>query len=265
MEKEKQKRIDPEQAARLTRELFHQQYRGNPEAWFAYLCPESVYLGTGEPLLFGGEAIREHFAGFTGKPGVVIQEEYFPISLGPEAVLVSGHIVVKSPGGERAVVTRFTSGYRLVGGEIKLVHQHNSYEYLHQEAPLRADAATLGYIRDLLMEYPAERRVPVRTGGQTLLLDPRIILYVQSQRKHTEVVCLDRVISCASPIGELAGLLPECFYPIHRGYLVNTKYIVALRRFEAELVTGACLPIPAASYTRVRKELAGGKNLAGTP
>ena len=62
MEKEKQKRIDPEQAARLTRELFHQQYRGNPEAWFAYLCPESVYLGTGEPLLFGGEAIREHFA-----------------------------------------------------------------------------------------------------------------------------------------------------------------------------------------------------------
>ena len=75
------KKIELEEVAALTKELFHAHYAGDLEQWFSYLCPDSVYLGTGEPLLFGGDAIREHFKGFSGKAINIIQEEYFPLSL----------------------------------------------------------------------------------------------------------------------------------------------------------------------------------------
>ena len=47
----------------------------------------------------------------------------------------------------------------------------------------------------------------------------------------------------------------EVFYPLRRGYLVNTLYIVALRRFEAELISGISIPIPALTYTQVKRDL----------
>ncbi len=54
----KQKQINLEEITALTKELFHAHYAGDLERWFDYLCPDSIYLGTGEPMLFGGSAIR---------------------------------------------------------------------------------------------------------------------------------------------------------------------------------------------------------------
>ena len=54
---------------------------------------------------------------------------------------------------------------------------------------------------------------------------------------------------------KLKERLPEVFYPLRRGYLVNTLYIVALRRFEAELISGISIPIPALTYTQVKRDL----------
>ena len=82
------KKIDLEEIAALTKALFHAHYAGDLDKWFSYLCPDSVYLGTGEPLLFGGDAIREHFKGFTGKAVNIIEEEYFPVSQGDSAAQV---------------------------------------------------------------------------------------------------------------------------------------------------------------------------------
>lgn len=255
-------KIDLEELAELSRTLFHTYYAGDLEPWFSYLCPESVYLGTVDPMLFGGDAIREHFKDFAGRQVDVIQDEYFPIDLGKQAAQVCGRIVVQGTSGQFRVITHFTMGYRIIGGELKLVHQHNSYEYIQssglgEEQALMLDVNTMQFVRDLLLEKPSAKRMAFRSGKQTLLINPYTILYVQSQRKRTEIVCVDRVISCNSPIGELKDRLPGVFYPLHRGYLVNTLYIVAVRRFEAELISGISLPIPELSYTQVKRDLLG--------
>ena len=62
-------------------------------------------------------------------------------------------------------------------------------------------------------------------------------------------------MSCNYIYRELKERLPEVFYPLRRGYLVNTLYIVALRRFEAELISGISIPIPALTYTQVKRDL----------
>ena len=69
------------------------------------------------------------------------------------------------------------------------------------------------------------------------------------------MVCLDRVIACNSSIGEIVNELTDEFYPVHRGYIVNTHYIIAIRRFEVELISGICIPIPAANYMTVKENL----------
>ena len=43
----KQKQINLEEITALTKELFHAHYAGDLERWFDYLCPDSIYLGTG--------------------------------------------------------------------------------------------------------------------------------------------------------------------------------------------------------------------------
>lgn len=256
MAKEK---INLEEVTALTRELFHEHYAGNLERWFSYLCPDSIYLGTGEPLLFGGDAIRENFKGFMGKEINIVQEEYYPVPLGSRAAQVCGQIIVESREKQFRVITSFTLGWRIIGGGLKLVLQHNSYEYMNEgkSETIKMDADTMRFVRSLLLERPARRRMALRSGTNTIFIDPYTVLYVQSCRKKTELVCIDRVISCNSPIGELRKELPDVFYSLHRSYLVNTLYLVAVRRFEAELINGIILPIPTLTYQQVKEDLIG--------
>ena len=251
------KKIELEEVAALTKELFHAHYAGDLEQWFSYLCPDSVYLGTGEPLLFGGDAIREHFKGFSGKAINIIQEEYFPLSLSDNAVQVCGQIFLESLEKSFRIINLFTISYRIIGGELKMVHQHNTYEYMQpsESRILNLDMNTMQFVRSLLLDRPSGRRMPVRSGTQTIFVNPNTVLYVQSQRRKTEFVCIDRVISCNSSIGEIGMELPDFFYPLRRGYLVNTLFIVAIRRFEVELISGICIPIPALTYQQVKQDL----------
>ncbi len=254
------KKINIEEVTALTQELFHAHYAGDLDQWFSYLCTDSIYLGTGEPMLFGGNAIREHFKGFEGKPVDIIHEEYFPVPLGDQAAQVCGEIIVQNQNGLFRIINHFTIGYRIIGGEVKMVLQHNSYEYIKQTEhgesdTMKWDINTTQFIRNLLLEKPPQKRIPIRSGRQMLFVNPYMILYVQSHKKRTDLICVDKVISCNSPIGELAKELPEVFYPLHRGYLVNTLYIVAVRRFEAELISGITIPIPAIPYTKIKQDL----------
>ena len=252
-----QKEISLEEVTALTKELFHAHYAGDLEQWFSYLCTESVYLGTGEPLLIGGNAIRAHFQGFGGKSVNIIEEEYLPAALGNQAAQVYGQIIVENQENLFRVINYFTITYRIIGGELKMVHQHNSYEYMQQgeSETLKLDVNTRRFVRNLLLERPARTRLPIPSGTQTLFVNPDTVLYVQSQRKRTDFVCIDRVISCNTCISEIAKKLPPAFYQLHRSYLVNTEYIVAVRRFEAELLSGICIPIPALTYQQAKQDL----------
>lgn len=156
----KQKQINLEEITALTKELFHAHYAGDLERWFDYLCPDSIYLGTGEPMLFGGSAIREHFKGFEGRAVDVVSEEYYPVPLGETAAQVCGQIAVRSRQNQLGAVNCFTIGWRLIGGELKMVHQHNSYEYTQPDTEgersiLKMDMNTTRFVRNLLMEQPA--------------------------------------------------------------------------------------------------------------
>ena len=190
----------------------------------------------------------------------MVSEEYYPVPLGETAAQVCGQIAVRSRHNQLGAVNCFTIGWRLIGGELKMVHQHNSYEYTQpdiegERSILKMDMNTTRFVRNLLLEQPVGRRIAFPSGNQTVYVNPYTILYAKSRDKRTELVCVDRVVSCNYIYRELKERLPEVFYPLRRGYLVNTLYIVALRRFEAELISGISIPIPALTYTQVKRDL----------
>ena len=187
----------------------------------------------------------------------ILTEEYHPVPLDSSSALVCGQILVQNQRKTFCVITRFTLVYRNAGGRLQLSHIHNSYEYVPAgETPsLKLDLNTLKFVRSLILKQHSGKRIAVRSGNQTIFVDPYTVLYVQSQNKRTELVCADQVISCNSSLSDLARELPDIFYPLHRGYYVNTLYITAIRRFEAELISGAVLPIPALNYTKIRDDL----------
>ena len=92
------------------------------------------------------------------------------------------------------MITRFTLVYRNAGVRLQLSHIHNSYEYVPAgETPsLKLDLNTLKFVRSLILKQHSGKRIAVRSGNQTIFVDPYTVLYVQSQNKRTELVCADQ-------------------------------------------------------------------------
>ncbi|MGN0115708.1 MAG: LytTR family transcriptional regulator DNA-binding domain-containing protein [Acutalibacteraceae bacterium] len=241
----------------MTKCIFNAFCTGDVQPWFDMLCPESVYIGTGEPMLFGGDAIKEHFKKYAGTQPEILSEEYYPTALGDQAAQVHGQIIFKSRHKDFHVVAHITSVYRIIGGELKLIHQHNSYDYMQDTNAenVKPDINTMQFVRTMLLELPRGKRIPIRSGKSTVFINTNSVLYIESERKRTKIVCIDRVISCNSPLGELAKELPKQFYQLHRSYIVNTKLIVAIRRYEVQLLSGITVPIPSTSFTKVKADL----------
>lgn len=253
------KKIELKDVVELTKDLYHEYYSGNPEPWFSHLCNESIWIGNGEPLLFGGDAIRDHFQKCQGVQSVILAEEYHPLRQGDDSAIVCGRFVLDRSDRSYQVTVFFTIAYRRIADELKITHQHNSYEFSQinrnaSNGTLHMDMNTTQFVKNLLLEQHSTTQIPVKSGRQTLFINPVSVMYVQSQGKRTELVCADRLISCSNSIGELASLLPMDFYPVHRSYLVNTRYVTALRRFEVQLVSGITIPVPEKTYMKVKKD-----------
>ena len=62
------KKIELEEVAALTKELFHAHYAGDLEQWFSYLCPDSVYLARESRYYLAATQSGNISKAFLGKP-----------------------------------------------------------------------------------------------------------------------------------------------------------------------------------------------------
>lgn len=129
----------------LTQQLLRSYFAGDPEVWFSLLCSESIWLGNGEPMLFGGDAIRDHFQHLRGNKSTVLHEEYYPMPISNDAAQVCGHAVLGESSGSFRTNVWFTFTFRMIGGDPKIVHQRHSYEHIRVGDKKRQAAAGFGH------------------------------------------------------------------------------------------------------------------------
>ena len=138
-----------EDAEWVTRKLMHDYHlRGDSKLWKALLCDETVWLGSGETMLFGGVAIRDHFHEFV-QLGLadILREEYHTLRQGGDVAVVFGKLVTLALDGQnrgRRYCTMFSCYYAEIDGSLRLLMQHYTYEWQGAVLPSHAIDAVHG-------------------------------------------------------------------------------------------------------------------------
>lgn len=144
----------------------------------------------------------------------------------------------------------------------KLILLHAGREAIH--APTQDESKPVvhlfahQFIRDILTNMPEISRIPVPTGKTTLYVPPRMIFYVQSKKRKTELYCADKVTQNDLNINEINALLPANFCPVHRCCTVNARYVSSIRQEEVAMITGEKVPIPTLGYRAIKRSWNGG-------
>lgn len=252
---------------KLTKEIAHNYFAGNLDKWFDTLHKDCIWSGSGEPILFGADNIREHFQNYEQMPTAeVINESYVPIYLSPTSFLVSAKLTIGPNTDTPTVICQLTIAYRMSRNIPKIMYQHMSYDFIGQTPPMAAnnrsnnetislDISSRLFIRQMLLNNPQVTPLAILVGTQTYFIDPNTIIYLQSSGHHTNIHCVDKVIDCSMLITDIAPMLESRFYPIRRGCIVNSIYVTAIRRCEVELIFGTIISIPVPNYTKVKKDL----------
>jgi two-component system, LytTR family, response regulator LytT len=73
-------------------------------------------------------------------------------------------------------------------------------------------------------------KIPVVSGGRTVLVDWNEIHYARADGDYSRVHTYDRAYLCTRSLRELETALPDTFARIHRSYLVNLAKVAAVKR-----------------------------------
>lgn len=243
----------------ITRRIIEESFaEGDYAFWFSHLSRNTVFICGGEPRLIGDTAIRSHFKKKTKIRSKIVKIELQTIPFGEIGAQVFGQFVLTTEGSHVYATVYFTVAYKLIGSKTKLVLQHMFYGYNAAEKQntdsLNVSLDNFEYINNLLIDFGGER-ISLKSGNQTVYVDPSAVLYVDSRGRNTEIVCLDRKISSNLSITEMQKILPDYFYPLRRGNLTNLHYLTQLRCYEAELLSHIIIPVPELTYTKVKQDV----------
>ena len=89
----------------------------------------------------------------------------------------------------------------------------------------------------------AGRALAVRTGSSIVALEPRTILYAESDRRKLRIHTHARVVETYMPLSELAARLPGSFIQPHKSFLVNMAYIQEMQKSDILLTNGELVPM----------------------
>lgn len=117
---------------------------------------------------------------------------------------------------------------RLAGTVARLKAKRQGLEDLARLLRTLAAAAPKGEIL---------RQVRAGAGNAVKLIPIDEVCYFQATDKYTTVVTAQATDLIRTPLKELAAQLPEIFQQVHRGTIVNLKYVAAAVRDEAGRVS----------------------------
>jgi hypothetical protein len=240
----------------------------NYDLWFSGFCRDSVFICNGEPMLIGDGAIRSHFEKMPKIRSNVAMVNCTARKIGENGAQTYGTYILGTKDSNIFTTVYFSLTFQIYDNKPKILLQHLFYDYHVQKAndgnaALTIDLNTVDFVRTLLLNIGGSR-IEIRSGSQTVFLDPATVLYVDSRKNKTEFVCVDRNITCNQSISDVQKLLPDYFYPLRRGNLVNLNYVIAIRRFELEMISDIIIPIPEKNYTAIKADIGGKLANAGS-
>ena len=248
--------------AKITKEIIHDYFNGNPETWFQYLDSRCMFVASEETVLSGIDNIKHELqTHLLNKRRNILSDEYFHIPLSKKITVVIAYTISESLDQEKSQVVNIVSFVWKMKGKIpKIVYEHASYRLYEKKIsspvfPLKTEQAHFQIAKHLLMDNQKKKRICFLNGNKTIYLDPSMLLYIEGNRHRTLLHCIDNTFTCTQSLRELKENLPDDFYQIHRSYIIHVDYLVSVCCYEAELIGGITIPIPAPKYRQVKTDL----------
>lgn len=258
--------LRPETICENTLEIVREYYSLNTEPLFSVLSDDCVWLGTGNLLISGAEAIKGCFKDGFIMPAFRMEEPSFRLieSGCKSQLIVLGQYALYSAKEARqisAVIQRATFCYRQEKSGWQLYHMHISNEWSElvgdEVFPVQISTQTYYYVKKLLAESANKKskKLFIKTDMANQFVDTNTVVYIQATDRDCIIHTLNERKQVSWSLKDLQDQLPPNFYRIHRSFCVNSDYVAKIERYAVTMVTGQALPIPKMRYTQIRDEL----------
>lgn len=251
---------DTEWLVKITKEIMQDYFKGKPEKMFQYLDPNCILVTAEETILSGKNTIKNKWGEYlTHGRGTILSDEYFHIPLSKKVTVVIAYTVTESKEAKHVHVMNMISFvWQIKGKQPKIVYEHASYQFYKEKKKnfsLKVEQSSFQIAKHLLMGNPKKKRLCFLHGNKTMYLDTSMLLYIEGNGHNTLLHCINNTFTCTQSLQELKKQLPEDFYQIHRSYIIHVDYLLSVCCYEAELIGGVTIPIPASKYRQVKTDL----------
>lgn len=104
--------------------------------------------------------------------------------------------------------------------------------------------------------HDVEDTISIKISGETIIIKLSDIMYLEAQLNYVNVVTAENTYRYRESLGVLEEqLAAKGFIRIHKGFLVNQKFVHAIRYDEVELSSGSLLPIGRTNRDNVKNML----------
>ncbi len=234
------------------------------------MADDFVWIGAYDSQWSEGQ---DQFIELAGKeneefPFLLSDEEYHLLFHERNVWVVYGHYKVTATMENGTVFhahVRGTYVWRMVNGELKLAHVHESHgdmpmsQMTSEAGQCLADVDFLEYMKHMDMRKANQEKIVFRDKEKNYhYLFPSDILYLKVAVQYSIVHTKTDSFKTWGLLADFEKKVPETFRRIHKSYLVNTMYIDSVRRYRASLTDGQELPIGKERYMELKKHLQNG-------
>ena len=111
-------------------------------------------------------------------------------------------------------------------------------------------------VADQFILPAAAKRISFKGKDNSLLyLAENELVYIKSDGHFTTLHCLHDTFESSEAITTLEERFPDLLIRVHKSYLINPSFLKTLRRYEAEMTEGSCIPVSSRRYRDTKEQI----------
>ena len=250
------------QAEELTRQVMEAFYHQDPEKIIKKLHSDVTWIGAADGQYING---RKNVSEYIRKIDVpiceILENEFQTVINSDNLYIVTGWMKVATSRESDEIlsaVQRITFIWKTEDRQSWLLHFHVSnpieFQKIDEYFPHSAGKETFQYVKRLLRQK-RRRLIVCGKNDQTHVIWNKEIVYIEAENTESVIHCLHRDILSRESISKLEEKLGEGFIKFHRSFIVNSRYIISIRRYHLVIYQGIELPIPEKKYREIKEKV----------
>lgn len=250
------------QAEELTGQVIEGFYYQNPQKIIQKLHTDVTWIGAADgQCMKGYHDVSDYIKKLDVPKCEILEKEYQTVANDHDFYIVVGWMKVATSRESNEIlsaVQRITFIWKLEKDQLQLLHFHVSnpieFQKKNEYFPHFAGKETFEYVKRILKQKRS-RFVIRGKHDKTYVLYNQDIVYIEAENTNSVIHCLNKDIFSRESISVLEKKLGEDFIKTHRSFIVNSRYITGIKRYQLAVRPGIELPIPEKKYREIKEKV----------